>query len=218
MSNPNTNALKLAARQSSNSSSHVVHVGKYARPVTLPVMSSVNSRSWKRSASFNCLRISVYDLAGSHPVADTISLVSDELPLDTWAAFQEAQLVVQTVIEHVTLIQNLEPLAFLTSTGKIVHIDDVNNLASRPEDITFIKVHSVVEVTHVDTRVRKGSILSVNFCLRLPQYIYDMINKTATIIKVSSILVPNATSDTSASLTQAFQTVSTPHSTSINNC
>ena len=144
-----------------------------------------------------------------------ISPVTDELPLGTGAAFQESQSAAQISIEHVTLIQKLESLAFLTSTGKVTNINNVNDLVSWLDNITFIKFCSVVKGAHFDTRIQKGSILSVNFCLRLHQYIYDMNTKTATIIIVPGMLYPNATSSTAALLTQAFQVVFTPHSTHI---
>ena len=50
----------------------------------------VNRSYWKEAASFGTLHDSVYSLVDAHSIADVISLVSNELPLDTGAAFQEA--------------------------------------------------------------------------------------------------------------------------------
>ena len=93
MSNPNTNALSLSNRQLNEFSSslhtgmRIVHIGKDVQPINLPKMVSVNSLAWKKSASFNILSNTVTSLVDAHSVADIISLVSTELPLDTSAAF-----------------------------------------------------------------------------------------------------------------------------------
>ena len=87
MSNPNTNALALASRRNSVPHMRIIHIGKDSQPVTLPEMATVNSQSWKKSASFGTLENSVYSLVTSHTVADVIALVGNELPIDTGAAF-----------------------------------------------------------------------------------------------------------------------------------
>ena len=115
----------------------VIHIGKDIQPVNLPGMASVSSFSWGKSASFCTLHDTIYSLADFHSVADVISLVSNEISLDTGAAFQEAQSVAKYVIENSLSITNLEPLAFLTSSGKLVNIDGVSDQKSRPEDIAF---------------------------------------------------------------------------------
>ena len=83
MSNPNT--IAIAA---SHSRMRVIHIGKNSQPVSLPVMASLNSAAWEKSASYQTLRNSVYSLLEAHTVADVVTLVSNELPMDTSAAFQ----------------------------------------------------------------------------------------------------------------------------------
>ena len=63
-------------------------------------------------------------LIGSHSVADVISLVSSELPLDTSSSFQEAQAASKLVVYSIFSIDNLDPLAFLDSRGASVSICD----------------------------------------------------------------------------------------------
>ena len=63
MSNANTNVLSSVAR---NSSMRTIHIDKDSQPVTLPKMASVDIHSWK--------------------IADLLSLVSDDFPLDFGAA------------------------------------------------------------------------------------------------------------------------------------
>ena len=138
MSNPNTSALSIASRKASSNGMHTVHIGKDSQPVNLVQMSSVNSHSWQKSASFECLKRTVYSLASSHSVADLIALASSELPLDTGSAFQESQSASLLITSFEGLFQFLDPVAFLTSTGKEIKIDDPDDLKKRPEDISFM--------------------------------------------------------------------------------
>ena len=71
-------------------------------------------------------------------------------------------------------VSNLEPLAFLTSSGKITHVDDVNSLADRPTDISFIRLRCVLDGSKLDQRVDNAAPLSFHFCLRLPQSLYGV--------------------------------------------
>ena len=155
MSNPNMNALASAA---SNASMRTIHIGKDSHPVTLPNMASVNSYSLRKSTSFNTLENVVYSLLGYHTIADFISLVSDELPLDTGAAFQEAQNAAKLIVDKAVTYYNVEPLAFLTSTAKVVNFDDdITDLAKRSEDITFLRFRCVLDGATLDKRVSHTS-------------------------------------------------------------
>ena len=91
----------------------VINIGKNIQPVNLSGMASVSSLSWEKSASFCTLHETIYSLADFYSVADVISLVSNDLSLDTGATFQEAQSLAKSVIENSLSITNLEPLAFL---------------------------------------------------------------------------------------------------------
>ena len=131
----------------------VIHIGKDQQPVTLPRMISVNGQSWKKAASFSTLDNLVYSLVDAYSVADVISLVSNELPLDTGPAFQEAESAVKMIVNSTLYINHLKPLAFLTSTGKGVKVDETEGLESRPEDITFFKFRCTMDSKSVDKRV-----------------------------------------------------------------
>ena len=67
----------------------VIHIGKYSQPFSLPLMASVNSESWGKSASYQTLKNSVYSLLKAYTAVDVVTLVSDELHMDIGAAFQE---------------------------------------------------------------------------------------------------------------------------------
>ena len=68
----------------------VIHIGKDFQPVTLPKMVSVNSDFWEKFASYQTLKNSVYSLLEVNIVVYVVSLVSNEYPMDTRAAFHEA--------------------------------------------------------------------------------------------------------------------------------
>ena len=179
MPNPNIKALSLASKQSLGSGMRVVRIGKDSQPVNIAVMSSINSHSWRKSASYESLKRNVYSLATAHTVADLISMVSNELPQDTSAAFQEAQFVAQMVMDNVLIVGNLEPIAFLSSTGKVANIEDAINLKNRPDDISFLRFNCVVDGAAMDSRVITVKPLSFQFSLKLPQYIYDVTADTS---------------------------------------
>ena len=88
VSNPNTTALAA-----SHSRMRVIHIGKYSQPISLLVMASLNSAAWKKSASYQTLRNSVYSLLEANTVADIVTLVSNELPMNTSAAFKKHSLL-----------------------------------------------------------------------------------------------------------------------------
>ena len=209
MSNPNTNALSLSNRRGqssfslSSSGMRVIHIGKDQQPVTLPRMTSVNGQSWKKAASFSTLDNLVYSLVDAHSVADVISLVSNELPLDTGSAFQEAESAVKMIVDSTLFMNHLEPLAFLTSTGKGVKVDETEGLEYRPEDITFFKFRCTMDSKSVDERVTTVPDLSFQLCLKLPRHTYNVSENTITLVKSLQITAPN--SGTARALLRSFE-------------
>ena len=65
----------------------------------------------------------------------------------------------------------------------------VLNLEARLDDLTFIQFHSLIDASILDLWETHVPTLSLNFCLRLPHYIYDMaIDTTSKVIFVNTIL------------------------------
>ena len=118
----------------------MIRIGKDQQPVTLPRMTSVNRHSWKKAASVGTLKNLVYSLVDAHSVTYVIFLVSNEFPLDTGSAFQEAESAVKLIIDSTLSVNHLEPLAFLTLKNKVVRVDEADGLKSRPEDSSFFYV------------------------------------------------------------------------------
>ena len=90
MPNPNTN-LTLRNRGintlTTTNGMRTVYIGKNMQPIVLSQLKSVNSHSWQKAACFNSLFNSVSSLIGAHSVVDIISLVANELPLDSISSF-----------------------------------------------------------------------------------------------------------------------------------
>ena len=157
MSNPHNHALSLASKKSMRSGMRVAHIGMNSQPVNIAGMSSVNSHSWKKSVSFEYLKCNIYPLASAYTVADLISIVSNELPQDTGAAFQEAQSTARSVNGNILLVGNLETLAFLISTGNVTNIEDASRLKSILDTISFLRLNCVVDGEAFDNRVTKDN-------------------------------------------------------------
>ena len=130
-------------------------------------------------------------------------MVSNELPQDTGASFQEFQSAAQILLDNALLLGNLELLAFLTLVDKVAHIDNATILKSRPEDISFLRFNCVVDGATIDSRITAVNPLLFQFYLKLPQYIYNVSADTATpVLKASNTPAP---SSIAKSLTNFFR-------------
>ena len=159
MSNPNTNALAMAIRNCTTSSSpssgmRIIYIGKEQQPINLAKMVSVNSHSWKKAACFNNLVESVDSVINSHTVADIVTMVTNEIPIDSGAALQEAQSASKFIVESVVHPSFLDPVAFLTSAGNEAKLGDPTDLTSRQSDITYVRFRCTMHGSSVDDRVK----------------------------------------------------------------
>lgn len=211
MSNPNTSTLSIYSRRSSENGMRVVHIGKKSQPVNLAKMSSVNNHSLNKSACFEALKRNVFSLSGSHTVADLVPLISSEILQDTGSAFQEVQSTALQIIDFASLLGNLEPVIFLTSTGKEAKIEDPGDLKKRDEDITFIKFNCFLDGSQLDSRVTTIGPLSFQFFLRLPQYSFDAASGATISATVSK--PPPSTNKVATSLSSRFGATSASPST-----
>lgn len=62
----------------------------------------------------------------------------------------------------------------MNSTGKIKNVDDVSDVESRPDDITFVKSRCTLDGSLMDSRIKSEYQLSFQFSFRLPQHSYDV--------------------------------------------
>jgi len=151
-----------------------VLVGKDQQPVTIMQMAPLNASAWRKPASFDNLRNTVHSLLETHSIADVIALVSNELPIDTGAAFQESQEVAKMVTRSALRVENLHPSAFLNSEGKQLKFHPAAKLAERPEDLSYFRFQCELDGLTLDRRVINAGEFSIQFCLALPQHLFHV--------------------------------------------
>ena len=105
----------------------------------------------------------VYSFVDAHSIAEITSLVTNELPLDTGSCFQASQFAAKAIMEDMLKIGYLEPLAFMTSAGKVVQISDPDNLLKHPGDITFLRLRCTMDSKSQDKHVTTADTRSFQF-------------------------------------------------------
>ena len=98
-------------------------------------------------------------LATAQSVADVISVISSELPLETSSVFQAAQSTSKTILDSVIAIGNLELLTFLDSRGSTVSMNDFDDLDKHLEYKIFVLFHCSMKIirnpklTTIDSKI-----------------------------------------------------------------
>ena len=151
-----------------------VMVGKDQHPVTIMQMAHVNDPAWKKAASFENLCNTAHSLLEAHNIADIMALVANEIPMDTGAAFQEAQSASKRITGDVFNIENLNPSAFLNSDGKNVKFTPTIRLSERPEDLTYFRFQCDLDGSELDRRVTTAGEFSFQFCLKFPKHLFHI--------------------------------------------
>lgn len=159
---------------SSSGGFKTVYVGKDQHPVTISELEPVKSPAWKKAAGFNQLTHAVSSLLDTHDVADLISLISQELPISTNVAFQEAQAEANKIMVSVLDVDNLTASAFVNSSGKVVKLKS-DALDKRPEGITYFRFGCDINPAARDKRIKQAPF-TLQFCLKLPQHLYYVNN------------------------------------------
>ena len=140
----------------------------------------------KKAASFeNNLCKTAHSLHEAHSTADIMALIAMEIPMDTGAAFQEAQAASKVVMDHVYNIGNLNPSAFLNSDGKTLKFAPTAKLSERPEDLTFFRFQCDLDGREIDNRIMMAGDISFKFCLRLPQHLLNVVKNTVEDISIT---------------------------------
>ena len=109
--------------------------------------------------------------------ADVTAMIAKEIPMDTGAVFQEAQVAARMIIDNVFNIANLNPNVFLTSIGKTLKFAPTTKLSERLEDLTFFRFQCDLDGHETDKRVMMAEEFSFQFCLRLPQNLLNVAEK-----------------------------------------
>jgi hypothetical protein len=184
--NQSTRTTNSFSSDSTNlSGMKTVYVGKDQHPVTIMQMAHVNEVVRKKAASFENLCNTAHSLLEAHSTADIMALIAKEIPMDTGAAFQEAQAAAKVVTDNVFNIDNLHPNAFLNSNGKMLKFAPTVELSERPEDLTFFRFQCDLDGQEVDKRVTMAGDFSFQFCWRLPQHLFNVTDNTVEDISLS---------------------------------
>ena len=185
MSSPTMNAASILRNQSSTTTNFsttslklsgmkTVMVGKDQHPVTIMQMAHVNEPTWKKAASFENIFNTAHSLLEAHNVADIMALVANKIPMDTGAAFQEAQSASKRITGDVFNIVNLNPSMFLNSDGKNIKFTPTIKIAERPEDLTYICFQCDLDGSELDRRVTTAREFSFQFCLKFPKHLFHI--------------------------------------------
>ena len=136
MSSPNLNAASILRNQSTRTTNSfssastnlsgmkTVYVGKDQHPVTIMQMAHVNEVVWKKAASFENLCNTAQSLLEAHSTADIMALIAKEIPMDTGAAFQEAQVLIRSS-QRAWIQERSSPLSSFYAAGNLsfnIHI------------------------------------------------------------------------------------------------
>ena len=115
-----------------------VCIGKDQHPVSILSLVATDSPTWQKAACFNELSDTAKNLSDSaYGVADILSFLSDELPIDTSAAYQESTRVTCNILACVYNVSLLNPTSCFNSKGNTVSLVDMHDLDKRAEGIAF---------------------------------------------------------------------------------
>ena len=115
-----------------------VCIGKDQHPVSILSLVATDSPTWQKAACFNELSDTAKNLSDSaYSVADILSFLSDELPSNTSAAYQESTRVTCNILACVYNVSLLNPTSCFISKGNTVSLVNMHDLDKGAEGIAF---------------------------------------------------------------------------------
>jgi len=189
MSSPTIKALLARISTAANSVSSpssldngykTVYVGKDQHPVSISALDEVSAPAWKKAAGFDELSRVVFSLADTHEVADLVALISQELPIATNVAFQEAHTESVAIMKSAFDIRNLSAAAFINNAGFVIKLQS-EDLDVRPEGIGYFRFHCDLDPAANDKRVLQPAF-NFQFSLKLPQHVYHVNDKRVEVV------------------------------------
>jgi hypothetical protein len=157
-----------------------VYVGKDQHPVSISALDEVSAPAWKKAAGFDELTRVVFSLADTHEVADLVALISQELPIATNVAFQEAHTESVAIMKSAFDIRNLSAAAFINNAGFVIKLQS-EDLDDRPEGIGYFRFHCDLDPAVNDKRVMQPAF-NFQFSLKLPQHVYHVSDKRVEVV------------------------------------
>jgi len=163
------NTRIAADTRNGNGNFKVVHLGKDQRPISVMKLAAMEDPSWKRG-----VEKAMRGQLTNYTMADLVTIVTNELPISTESAMEEAEAPGERLKKEIFMIENLEGSHFMDSKqeGKTKAVSS-EKLEDRPEDLTYFAFMCNVEPQDVDERILQ-ECLTVKFSLKLLLSIYDV--------------------------------------------
>jgi len=95
----------------------IIYVGPDKLPLSVLEMASLTSPVWKKSASFD--RPSIRNQMTTQSIPELVSVVNNEIQIDTTTAYVEATEVKDLIVSSILDLENLVGNAFLQSNGSV---------------------------------------------------------------------------------------------------
>ena len=176
--NTTTNNTNLSAGSAKNAASNAafktIYIGKEQRTLSIRQIANLTDPVWKRSSTFNHFATTMKGMTNIHHVADLVTTVANEMPISTEAAMEEAESAGQLLRREFFNIRNLDGSHFLTGKGK--RMDPTSDsLKDRPVDLMYFAFVCSINPKKLDARMEQDPF-DINFCLKLPQSVYDVKN------------------------------------------
>ena len=155
-----------------------VKVGTNSIPVSMLPIVDVNSPPYAKAAAFQSLETTIMNLSETQPVMELMMFVGTKLPIETSLALTEAEAVGQVIRDSILSIDNLHGLGFFDSSMDRLETEISEDLDKRKEGLFYARFASEIYGPSIDKRINKDRYLHLEFCLKLPQTKYDVIDDT----------------------------------------
>ena len=150
-----------------SSNEHTLYIGKAMNGIPSRKLAETSDPIWKKQTTFDQLVAVLDSQSGVHDVADLVSALTRQLPINTGNAYAEALTVRLQVVQQVTSVEFLQGVEFLDSKGRSQTFRSAS-VKKRPSDLMFFKFICTLDGSVVDPTVTQDKT-SFQLCLRLPQ-------------------------------------------------
>lgn len=149
-------------------STKTVFLGVERRALSVSTLVPVTAPAFMKQAGFSRLVNTLRTHSSVHSCADLMAVISDELPISTASATDEASTICNSMYDEAFNIQNLKPCAFFDDLGNRVQQSVTFEAAIRPANLTFVNFSCTIDGSNIDPRI-KQTPFDFNYSLRLPQ-------------------------------------------------
>ena len=111
------NAEKLRTETSNKTIMNTIIIGKDSHPISIMEMTHTHETQWKNIQSFNRLYDILRGQLGLYSVDDLVTAMSNSIPTEMVAAYEEARKVFEFVEGDATKADYLDGIGFLNRKG-----------------------------------------------------------------------------------------------------